>query len=39
VLVASAIGAGVLSWGIPLLVLVLVCVYWAVVVRGRSGEL
>jgi cytochrome c-type biogenesis protein CcmH/NrfF len=38
VLIASVIGSGILTWGIPLLVLVLVIVYWAVVVR-RHGEL
>jgi hypothetical protein len=39
VVVASTISSGVLTWGIPLLVLVLVLVYWGVVVVRRHGEL
>jgi cytochrome c-type biogenesis protein CcmH/NrfF len=35
--VASYVEVGVLSWGVPLLVLVAVCVYWALVLR-RRGE-
>lgn len=37
--VASTISSGVLTWGIPLLVFVLVIIYWAVVVARRRGEL
>ena len=36
--VASYVEVGILSWGIPLLVLLVVCLYWAFVVR-RRGEL
>ena len=35
--VASYVEVGVLSWGVPLLVLVAVCAYWALVVRRRGG--
>jgi cytochrome c-type biogenesis protein CcmH/NrfF len=35
--VASYLENGILTWGVPLLVLVAVCVYWALVAR-RHGE-
>jgi hypothetical protein len=37
-LVAGYLESGILTWGIPLLVLVLVVLYWAVVIRRHPGE-
>jgi hypothetical protein len=35
--VASYVESGILTWGVPLLVLIAVCAYWAFVAR-RHGE-
>lgn len=37
-LVAGSLESGILSWGIPLLVLTVVGIYWAVVVLRHPEE-
>lgn len=37
-LTASFLAGAILSWALPIALLVVVAVYWTVVVRRRSGD-
>ncbi|HSB37594.1 MAG TPA: hypothetical protein VLD13_00795 [Gaiellaceae bacterium] len=36
---ASFVASGILTWAIPLAVLLLVCIYWALAIRRHPDEL